>query len=181
LSGVVPRVEDLDVAWDEWSVVLCKPDCVRRDLVDAVLERIARAGEIVARQRVSVGLWQINAHYADLLVNRDTFDLDVPAALALAYAGKPVTVALVYGAAGTPARLRAMLGHFDPSQADPASIRGELGHDSLTTARANSRLVENLVHTSDDAEAVRRDFGLWFGAARHRLLTDHPLTAKSVS
>ncbi|WP_185992850.1 hypothetical protein [Streptomyces sp. 130] len=33
------------------------------------------------------------------------------------------------------------------------------------------RLVRNLVHTSDDADAARRDFGTWCGAGRRDLFT----------
>lgn len=151
-------------------MVLCKPDCVRRDLVETVLDRLAQAADIVERRTVTVASWQVYVHYNDLLLNRDAFDLDVSTALEQAYAGHPVVVALAHGRAGTPARLRAMLGHFDPSVADPTTIRGNLGDDSLRRARAAGRLVENLVHTSDDADAARRDFGIWFGSARHDLL-----------
>lgn len=166
-----PDLEQVDADWDRWSVVLLKPDCLRRGLVDQVLRRLSSAAAIIARQRVQVADWQVHVHYSDLLVNRDTFaGIDIAECLHRAYVGQDVEIALAHGAAGTPGRLRALLGHFDPSQAEPGTIRADLGDDSLQTARATGRLVENLVHTSDDAEAARRDFGIWFGTGHHRLV-----------
>ncbi|MEU2133620.1 nucleoside-diphosphate kinase [Streptomyces sp. NPDC018352] len=154
------------------SVILCKPDAVERGLVDVVLERIAAMGVTIANRReVAAQSWQAHVHYWDLLVDRDWFpDRDVPACLDDTYAGRNVAVALAYGEPGVHARLRDLLGHFDPTQAAPGTIRGDLGDDSLVAALAEKRLVRNLVHTSDDPDAARRDFGTWFGAGRRDLL-----------
>ncbi|MCC9307310.1 nucleoside-diphosphate kinase [Kitasatospora sp. RB6PN24] len=156
--------------WSRWSVVLLKPDCLRRGLTDRVLARLEPAAQIVHRRRVVVADWQIHVHYWDLLVDRDLFEVDVPACLRSTYVGQQVEVALAHGEPGTPERLRDLLGHFDPTQAAPGTVRADLGTDSLTAARAQQRLVENLIHTSDHARAARRDFGTWFGADQHQLL-----------
>ncbi|WP_031487739.1 nucleoside-diphosphate kinase [Streptomyces bicolor] len=167
--GCKLRVSD----FDRCSVILCKPDAVQRGLVDAVLERIAAAGVTVAsRLDVTVQPWQAHVHYWDLLVDADWFpDRNIPRCLDDAYAGKPVTVALAYGEPGIHALLRQLIGHFDPTRAAAGTIRGDFGNDSLEAALAEKRLVHNLVHTSDDPDAARRDFGTWFGAARRELLT----------
>ncbi|MFF7803084.1 nucleoside-diphosphate kinase [Streptomyces olivaceus] len=159
--------------FDCCSVILCKPDAVERGLVDAVLERIAATGATVAnRQEITVQSWQAHVHYWDLLVDRDWFpDRDIPACLDETYAGRNVAVALAYGEPGLHTQLRDLLGHFDPTLAAPGTIRGDLGDDSLAAALTEKRLVRNLVHTSDDADAARRDFGTWYGAGRRDLLT----------
>lgn len=177
LNPNLPDLENIDADWGRWSVVLLKPDCLRRALADQVLERLSQAAAILAHERVTVADWQIHVHYSDLLVNRDTFaGIDVAECLRRAYVGQEVEVALAHGATGTPGRLRALLGHFDPSQAEPGTIRADFGADSLTTARDAGRLVENLLHTSDDAEAARHDFGIWFGTRRHRLIAPAGIT-----
>ncbi|MEV5979585.1 nucleoside-diphosphate kinase [Streptomyces sp. NPDC052114] len=157
--------------FSQCSVVLCKPDAVERGLVDAVLDRIRAAGVAVTDQRlVTAHAWQAHVHYWDLLVDADHFpDRDIPAALDAEFADRPVVVALAHGEPGLHQRLRQLLGHFDPTHAEPGTIRGDLGDDSLTAAQAQRRLVRNLVHTSDDPAAARRDFGTWYGA-RHRTL-----------
>ncbi|GAA1165951.1 nucleoside-diphosphate kinase [Kitasatospora gansuensis] len=161
------------VDWDRFSVVLLKPDCVRRELTDIVLAALAERGgvEVVFWMPVTVAAWQIHVHYWDMLVDADWWlPLNIPLCLDQAYVGQSVVVALVRGAGGTPARLRGLLGHFDPAEAGPGTIRGDFGTDSLATARQAGRLVENLIHTSDDEAAVARDFGTWFGADRRHLL-----------
>ncbi|MFJ2225556.1 nucleoside-diphosphate kinase [Streptomyces anulatus] len=168
-SGTV--VEGVD--FDRWSVILCKPDAVQRGHVDAVLERISAAGfTVTGRRDINAQAWQAHVHYWDLLVDADHYtNRDVPACLDALYADKPVVVALAYGEPGCHERLRKLLGHFDPTVARRGTIRGDLGEDSLEMALAERRLVNNLVHTSDDVAAARRDFGTWFGANRRSLLT----------
>ncbi|MFD8965094.1 nucleoside-diphosphate kinase [Streptomyces sp. NPDC059568] len=167
-SGAV--VEGVD--FDRWAVILCKPDAVERNLVDAVLERIAATGVAVTARRVlTAQAWQAHVHYWDLLVDTDWFpDRDIPACLDAMYADRPVAVALAHGEPGFHNRLRQLLGHFDPTHAARGTIRGDLGDDSLAAALVERRLVRNLVHTSDDPDAARRDFGTWFGAGRRALL-----------
>jgi nucleoside-diphosphate kinase len=161
------------VDWSRWSVILLKPDCVRRGLTDTILQRIAAVVPVSAQMDVTVADWQIFVHYWDLLVNADWFtDRGIPACLRDSYVGNQVTVALAHGAEGvdTPALVRSLLGHFDPSRAAPGTLRADFGIDTLELAEAESRLVENLVHSSDDAAASCRDFGTWYGADGWRLL-----------
>ncbi|MEK8146339.1 nucleoside-diphosphate kinase [Streptomyces sp. M10(2022)] len=168
------------IDWSRWTVILCKPDCVQRGLVDQVLDRIAASGVTVsARLELTVQAWQAHVHYWDMLVDADWYDRDIPACLDALYAGKAVTVALGYGEEGIQRRVRRLLGDFDPTQATPGSIRGDLGDDSLDAAIAGKRLVDNVVHTSDDEAAARRDFGIWFGANRRALLSAQSARARA--
>ncbi|MFG3136587.1 nucleoside-diphosphate kinase [Streptomyces sp. NPDC050149] len=167
-SGTV--VEGIN--FDRWSVVLCKPDAVSLGQVDDVLARIAAAGiTITGRRELIAQAWQAHVHYWDLLVDADHFPgRDIPACLNAMYVGQPVVVALAHGEPEFHGRLRQLLGHFDPTCAASGTIRGDLGDDSLDAALRDKRLVRNLVHTSDDPAAARRDFGTWFGAGRRALL-----------
>jgi nucleoside-diphosphate kinase len=163
------------VQWSRFSVVMLKPDCLRRGLAGEVLARVAAEAEIIARDTVTVQDWQIFVHYTDLLVDADWFTVDVAACLRRCYVGGQVIIALVRGTdATTPARIRGLLGHYDPQRAAAGTIRGDLGTDGQETARAGNRLIENLIHSSDDAAAVCRDFGTWFGARRYQLLDPAP-------
>ena len=161
------------VDWTRWSVILIKPDCVRRDLTNAVLERINREVPVSSRRRVTVDDLQIFVHYWDMLVNKDWFpDRDIVTCLRNNYVGQEVVVALAHGPEGTdtPALVRSLLGHFDPSHAAPGTIRADLGMDSLRLASSQGRLIDNLIHASDDATAACRDFGTWYGANAWPLL-----------
>jgi len=163
------------VEWSRFSVVILKPDCLRRGLADEVLARIAVEGEIIARDTVTVRDWQIFVHYSDLLVDADWFSVDVVGCLRRSYVGQQVVIALVRGSdATTPSRIRGLLGHYDPQRAAAGTIRGDLGSDSQENSRAENRLIENLVHSSDDEAAVCREFGTWFGASRYELVDPAP-------
>jgi nucleoside diphosphate kinase len=80
-----------------------------------------------------------------------------------------VGIALGYATHAAP-RLRDLLGHFDPSQAGLLTIRGRFGQDSLDRARAESRLVANVIHSSDDPDGAQREFGIWYGPSLYHLL-----------
>lgn len=166
------RTERVD--WDRWTVILLKPDCVRRDLITPVLDRVVAAVTLVTTERVTVADWQIFMHYWDLLLIQHRFaaeGVDVVQCLRDLYIGHQVAVALAYGPDHhTAGRVRRLLGDFDPSQAEPGTIRADFGTDSRTAARAEHRLVNNLIHTSDDSTAARRDFLTWFGGDRKHLL-----------
>lgn len=157
--------------WGRWTVILCKPDAAGRGLTGPVLEWVSREVHLIGVRQVIVAEQQIFAHYADMIDIGDRFPFDVKAELRRNYVGNTVTVALGHGDSDdTAKRVRALLGHYDPAQAHPDTIRGHYGTDSTAAAAAENRFIDNLIHTSDDAAGARREFGVWFGADHHHLL-----------
>lgn len=157
--------------WCRWTVILCKPDATRRGVVEPILTWIGREVEITATHQVTVTRQQILTHYADMVELGDRFPFDVETELRRNYVGATVTVALGHGDGDdTAQRVRALLGHYDPAQADPDTIRGHHGTDSTAKATAEGRFIDNLVHTSDDPAGAAREFGVWFGAHQQHLL-----------
>lgn len=175
-SAASTRADVLD--WAEWTVILLKPDCLRRGLVEQVLQRVGHAVTVSAVRTVTATEEQVFAHYDDMLAPEISraFGLDVRAELRRIFVGNQVVVALGHGDQAAN-RLRAVLGVTDPSLAAPDSIRGHFGSDSLATARAEGRLIDNLIHTSDHVGVVERDFAIWFGAGNRHLLV--PTTERS--
>ncbi|MGH9211723.1 MAG: thymidylate synthase [Acidimicrobiales bacterium] len=159
-----------DVDWGRCTIIVLKPDCLGRGLVNDVLGWVSREVEIVTRETVTVSDAQIFAHYADIIADRDWFSVDVVEDLRRIYVGHEVVVAIGRGPGpNTARRVRALLGHYDPAKADPNTIRGHFGVDNLERSRAEGRLIENLIHSSDENSAAR-DFGIWFGANRADLV-----------
>jgi nucleoside-diphosphate kinase len=130
----------------ERTLVLLKPDAVRRGLVGHVLSRYEAKGlRIVAmEQRVITGE-VADAHYAEH-VDRDFY----PPLREFATSGP--LVALVLEGDEAIGVVRALTGATDGRQAAPGTIRGDL---SLSNR-------ENLVHASDSAESAEREIALWF-------------------
>nr|WP_062340071.1 nucleoside-diphosphate kinase [Herbidospora sakaeratensis] len=157
--------------WEYWTVILCKPDAIRRGLVEELLSELRFDVEITARRNVVVTASQIETHYADMISMDDRFPFDVTAELHRNYVGNTVTVALGHGRNRSIARLvRARLGHYDPSVAWPTSIRGAYGEDSAAKAAEEGRFIDNLIHASDDPAGAALEFAVWFGPEYEYLL-----------
>jgi nucleoside-diphosphate kinase len=130
----------------ERTLVLIKPDAVRRGLVGEVLSRYERKGlRIVAmdQRRVDVGV--ADRHYAEHL-ERDFY----PPLREFITSG-PV-VAMVLEGDQAIAVVRAVNGATDGRVAAAGTIRGDF---SLSNR-------ENLVHASDSAESAVREIEIFF-------------------
>ncbi len=128
------------------TLVLVKPDAVRRGLVGEVLGRYERKGlRIVAMDQRRVDGELADRHYAE--------HLDKPFYPPLReFVTSGPLVAMVLEGDTAVEVVRAMNGATDGRQAAPGSIRGDL-------ALSNR---ENLVHASDSAESATREIALWF-------------------
>lgn len=155
--------------WGWWTVILLKPDCLARGLVDEVLAMVAQELTVLHLTKIFPTEHQIFLHYADILRRSAELGRDVPAELRRIYVGKPAAVALGYGPDAAP-RLRRLLGPTDPACCGPETIRGRFAADSLQQASAEGRLIDNLIHSSDTAEVVPVDFDNWYGPTHRNLL-----------
>jgi nucleoside-diphosphate kinase len=130
----------------ERSLVLIKPDAVRRGLVGEILGRFERKGLMVdAMVLRSMDAELADQHYADH-VDKGFY----PPLKAFMTSGP--LVALVLSGDEVIEVVRAMLGATDGRKAAAGTIRGDL---SLSNR-------ENLVHASDSPESAKRELGLWF-------------------
>jgi nucleoside-diphosphate kinase len=132
------------------TLVLVKPDGVRRGLVGEVIRRCEAKGYALAALELRTATPDLLAeHYAE-------------------HRGKPFYEPLVeFMLSGPVAALvlegerciegfRSLAGATDPTAAAPGSIRGDLGRDWGLAVQ------QNLVHGSDSPESAGREIGLWF-------------------
>lgn len=130
----------------ERSLVLIKPDAVRRGLLGEILARFERKGLVVeALELRTMDASLAEQHYAD-------------------HVGKPFypplkefmtsgpLAALVLAGDNVIEVVRAMIGVTDGRKAAAGTIRGDY---SLSNR-------ENLVHASDSPESAARELALWF-------------------
>jgi nucleoside-diphosphate kinase len=131
----------------ERTLVLIKPDGVRRGLVGEIIARIERKGlDLVAMDLRTVDVDLAQAHYAEH-VGKPFFD-----SLVEFITGGPLVAAVVEGERAI-AGWRQVAGGTDPvEKAAPGSIRGDF---ALVTQY-------NLVHGSDSPESAAREIALWF-------------------
>lgn len=134
----------------ERTLVLVKPDGVRRRLVGEVVSRIERKGlTIVAIELRTLPRELVEEHYAE-------------------HRGKPFygslvdfmtsgpVVALVVEGIRAIEVFRTMMGATDPVKAAPGTIRGDLATDF------GSGPQENITHGSDSPASAEREIKLFF-------------------
>ncbi len=132
----------------ERTLVLVKPDAVRRGLVGEVLGRFERKGlRIVAMDQRSIDGDLADRHYSEH-VERDFY----PPLREFITSGP--LVAMVLEGDQAIAVVRALNGATDGRAAAAGTIRGDL---SLSNR-------ENLVHASDSPESAAREIAIFFPA-----------------
>jgi nucleoside-diphosphate kinase len=131
----------------ESTLLIVKPDAVRRGLIGEVLRRVEDKGLRVAEMRMTtIDRATADEHYAEHR-EKPFFDELV------GFIGSgPVVVARVEGEQAVPV-LRSLMGPTDPVFAPPGTIRGDYG----------LIITENLVHGSDSPESAERELKLFFG------------------
>ncbi|MFB9240010.1 nucleoside-diphosphate kinase [Plantactinospora siamensis] len=131
---------------DERSLVLIKPDAVRRGLVGEVIGRLERKGLSIEAMVLRTMDGQLaDAHYAEHL------DKPFYPPLRQFMTAGPL-VAMVVAGDQVIEVVRALVGATDGRRAAAGTIRGDL---SLSNR-------ENLVHASDSADSAKREIALWF-------------------
>jgi nucleoside-diphosphate kinase len=132
----------------ERTLVLIKPDAMRRKLAGRILDRFEQRGlEIRAARLVQVGRELAEEHYAE---HRDKpFFAEL-----VDFITSSPTLALVLEGEGAIGVVRTTMGATNPAGAAPGTIRGDLALS----------MPDNLVHGSDSSESAEREIGLWFAA-----------------
>lgn len=134
------------------TLVLVKPDAVRRGLAGEVLRRIEAKGyTLIAAELRTADEALLTQHYAEH-VGKPFFGPLV------AFMSSGPVLALVVEGQRVVEGFRSLAGATDPTTAAPGTIRGDLGRDW------GGDVVENLVHGSDSADSARREIALWFPA-----------------
>jgi nucleoside-diphosphate kinase len=128
------------------TLVLLKPDAVRRGLVGEILGRYEAKGlSIVAMDQRTIDVDVADTHYAEH-VERDFYP-----PLREFITGGPLVAAVLEGDDAVEV-VRLLNGATDARKAAPGTIRGDL-------ALSNR---ENLVHGSDSADSAEREIKIFF-------------------
>src|SRR5215467_975973 len=132
---------------DESTLVICKPDAVRRGLVGEILGRMERKGlRIEALKLMRVDRDLAGRHYAEHTEKPffgELVEFITSGDVVVARVGGRQAVSVV----------RALIGATDPAVSAPGTIRGDL---ALT-------VTENLIHGSNSPESAQRELDLFFG------------------
>lgn len=134
----------------ERTLILVKPDGVRRALIGEIIRRIEAKGyQIIALKSMSADRELLTQHYAEHL-GKPFFEPLVEFMLS-----GPI-VAIVAEGNRVIEGFRSIAGTTDPTVAAAGTIRGDLARDQGTT------VTQNLVHGSDSPESAAREISIFF-------------------
>ena len=130
----------------EKTLVLVKPDGVKKHICGEVISRFERKGlEVEAIKMIQVPEELAKKHYAEHEGKGFFKDL-------IAFTTSGPVLAMVIKGENAVAAVRQINGATDPLKAVPGSIRGDFA----------TSIDENVVHASDAPETAEREIGLWF-------------------
>lgn len=174
---------------EEQTLVLIKPDGVKRGLIGEIIRRIEQRGlKIIALKMFQATKEQLIKHYSDSSENLKAMG-DKTLATYQKYAmdakkeigtddpvkiGKmvhdwitdfmtsgPIVKMVVQGLHAVE-MVRKLVGNTMPSQAEMGTIRGDYSVDSAVLANAQKRGIRNLVHASGNTAEAETEIQLWF-------------------
>ncbi len=172
------------------SVVLVKPDGVKRGLVGELISRFEKAGfKIAGLKMVWVDKKLVDKHYPESRTelmraigektletykkygkdpNEDLGTMD-PVTIGkmvnkwnIEFLSSGPVVAMLLEGVHAVDSVRMIVGHTIPALAQPGTIRGDYSIDSPALANTQKRPVRNLVHASGTDEEARYEEELWF-------------------
>ena len=174
----------------EKTVVLIKPDGVKRGVIGEVISRFEKTGlKILAMKMVWIDKKMAQKHYPNARIELlkgigqktlDTYkkygmdpgeDLGTKNALEIGkmvnnwnmdfLTSGPVVAILLQGLHAIE-NIRLMAGNTLPTLAAPGTIRGDYSVDSPALANVKKRAVRNIIHASGNPEEANYEEQLWF-------------------
>ena len=130
----------------EQTLILAKPDAIRRSLAGEIVARFEQRGfRLRAARLLQVDRALAEEHYGEHQAKPFFREL-------VEFITSGPTLAFVLEGEGVVATARKTIGATNPADAEPGSIRGDLA----------SAMPDNLVHGSDSTESAAREIALWF-------------------
>lgn len=134
----------------EQTLILIKPDGVKRGLIGEVLSRIEQKGYSIASLKTTMASEDILRIHYDALCDQPYFPGIVE------YMTEGQIVAIVAEGTEVIKGFRSLSGPTNPTLAPPGTIRGDFGRSWERGA------IKNIVHGSDSPESAQREINLWF-------------------
>ena len=132
------------------TLVLIKPDGVKRNLIGEIIGRIEAKGYVVVAMKKFTPTRELLAEHYGEHEGKVFYEPLVE------FMMSGDVVALCVEGNRVIEGFRALAGATDPTVAAPGTIRGDLGRDWAT------KVQQNLVHGSDSEESASREISLWF-------------------
>jgi nucleoside-diphosphate kinase len=131
----------------EKSLVLVKPDAMKRGLAGTIISRLQESGlKLVALRMLHMDRALAGQHYA-IHAGKPFFEGLID------YITSTPIVAAIFEGEGAVEKIRKIMGATDPAKAEPGTIRKDFGLD----------IQQNSTHASDSNETAEKEISLFFG------------------
>jgi len=174
---------------EERTLVLIKPDGVKRGLVGEIMRRVEEKGlKIIALEMVEATAEQVDDHYPKeeawikrlgekTLKNYKEYGFDAMKELGsedpmeigkqvrgwlLDYMTSGPVVKMAVSGIHAINMIRKIVGVSMPSEAEMGTIRGDFSVDDATAANRDKRAIHNLIHASENPEEAEHEIKFWF-------------------
>lgn len=172
----------------EKTVLIIKPDGVKRGLIGEIISRVENRGlKVIALEMTEATREQIDGHYPKdekwikrigekTIKNFEEYGLNVkdlgsdsPMDIGnlvrgwlLSYLTSGPIVKVVVEGIHAIAMVRKLVGPSMPSAAEMGTVRGDFSVDDATAANRDMRAIHNIVHASETQEEADHEIDFWF-------------------
>lgn len=142
------------------TLVLLKPDAVKRNLIGTILQRFERAGlKIVGMKLVWPEKETAKKHYGDDIIKRRG---EKVRNYLLDFITSGPVIALILEGSSAVENVRKICGDTEPKNALPGTIRGDFCHHSYGLCDSKSKAIANIIHASASKTEAEQEIQLWF-------------------
>jgi nucleoside-diphosphate kinase len=132
------------------TLVLLKPDAVKRNLIGEITRRLELKGYVIVDLKKFTPSKEILQSHYEEHVGKPFYEPLIE------FMSSGDVVAIKLEGNRVIEGFRSLAGATDPTVAAPGTIRGDLGRDW------GLKVQQNLVHGSDSEESAARELALWF-------------------
>jgi nucleoside-diphosphate kinase len=165
----------------ERTLVLIKPDGVKRNLIGKIIMRFEDAGlKIIGMKMIWADENFARQHYREELDERykdveKKYGRNVRNEL-VKYLKEGPVIAMVLEGVDAINVTRKITGTTYPNESLPGTIRGDFAHISKDFANSKNLMVRNLIHASSNKEDAQIEIPIWFNEKElHSYKTVHDL------
>ena len=128
------------------TLIILKPDSVKRNLVGEILLRFEKRGFVISRLKMLIFTREMDEQFYSVHNTKPFFD-----ELVTYITSGKVVVAVIAGDNAIE-ETRQIIGKTNPQEASPGTIRGDFGNN----------ITENSIHASDSTESFDKEVNVVF-------------------
>lgn len=146
----------------ERTLIILKPDTIKRGLVGEVITRFERAGlKIIAMKMVAPDELHFHKHYEGISNLISRWGEDIYNVTLAQMTETPVIVFVLEGIESV-SYVRKLVGTTDPKDSAPGTIRGDYTHITRGYTNPIGATLPNILHASGNPEEAVKEIALWF-------------------